>query len=461
LATQCGNLKPLNVSAPSRFDVSANTVSGSPGTRQRLAAILAADAAGYSRLMASDERETVAALDAARAAFRAAISSHGGRVIDMAGDSVLAVFDTAAGAVSTALEVQQALERLVQGVPADRRLRFRIGVHLGDLIEKEDGSVYGNGVNIAARLEGLALPGGITVSDAVHAAVRNRVAATFEDIGEQDMKNIADPVRAFRVVGGAQGGSGGALRSLARAGSRRTPAWILGAFAVVLVGSLGVYLGRTSGGHDASGDGRRPEAAGDSPPLRAQPAPLRAEPGAVDAAVVASPFLDWAASEFERIAAAQTPGFGVEAATTKPQFRIGKDRLAFEVKAARGGYLYVMAASTNGEFFMLLPNDVERNNVIRAGETFRFPAGGSRVDVTGPVGTDRLIAVVSTRPRDFSTVGMKQVAGFGVFPKETRADVASRHVGPGSPWAGKPVCDPGAECVDEYGAAVFSSQAVN
>ncbi|HWK85076.1 MAG TPA: adenylate/guanylate cyclase domain-containing protein, partial [Caldimonas sp.] len=184
-------------------------MSGSPGTRQRLAAILAADAAGYSRLMASDERETVAALDAARAAFRAAISSHGGRVIDMAGDSVLAVFDTAAGAVSTALEVQQALERLVQGVPADRRLRFRIGVHLGDLIEKEDGSVYGNGVNIAARLEGLALPGGITVSDAVHAAVRNRVAATFEDIGEQDMKNIADPVRAFRVVGGAQGGSGG------------------------------------------------------------------------------------------------------------------------------------------------------------------------------------------------------------------------------------------------------------
>jgi hypothetical protein len=120
--------------------------------RQRLAAILAADVAGYSRLMAADERATVAALDAARAVFRAQIESNRGRVIDMAGDSVLAVFEAATGAVSAALAVQRQLERASVEVPDDRRMRFRIGVHLGDVIEKPDGTVYGDGVNIAARL---------------------------------------------------------------------------------------------------------------------------------------------------------------------------------------------------------------------------------------------------------------------------------------------------------------------
>jgi len=155
--------------------------------------------AGYSRLMAADERATVQALDAARALFRSRIQAHQGRVIDMAGDSVLAVFETAAGAVLAALDVQQEIESCLGHVPEDRRMRFRVGVHLGDVIEKGDGTVYGDGVNIAARLEGLALPGGITVSDAVECAVRNKVSARFVDQGEQSVKNIAHPVRAFRV----------------------------------------------------------------------------------------------------------------------------------------------------------------------------------------------------------------------------------------------------------------------
>ena len=173
--------------------------------KQRLAAILAADAAGYSRLMAADERATVAALDAARAVFRAQIESTGGRVIDMAGDSVLAVFETATGAVSAALAIQQQLTSLAAGVPDDRRMRFRIGVHLGDVIEKADGTVYGDGVNIAARLEGLAEPGGITVSESIRTAVKGKVSASFEDQGAQQVKNIAEPVRAFavRAAGGA------------------------------------------------------------------------------------------------------------------------------------------------------------------------------------------------------------------------------------------------------------------
>ena len=173
---------------------------GETTVRQRLAAILAADVAGYSRLMAGDELATLAALDSARGIFREHIETHQGRVIDMAGDSVLAVFDTATGAVAAALAVQEGLVAMAAAVPEDRQMRFRIGVHLGDVMEKADGTVYGDGVNIAARLEGLAEPGGITVSDAVQSAVRGRVGATFADQGEQQVKNIVHTVHAYRLV---------------------------------------------------------------------------------------------------------------------------------------------------------------------------------------------------------------------------------------------------------------------
>lgn len=168
-----------------------------PSMKQRLAAILAADMAGFSRLMSADEHGTVAGLDAARRVFRTHIERNQGRVIDMAGDSVLAVFETAAGAVTAAMTVQQELDR----PPSDvlRAMRFRIGVHLGDVIEKSDGTVYGDGVNIAARLEGLAQPGGVTVSDAVKTALRGKVNAIFQDLGDQRVKNIAEPVRAYQI----------------------------------------------------------------------------------------------------------------------------------------------------------------------------------------------------------------------------------------------------------------------
>ncbi len=149
-----------------------------PVTKQRLAAIMAADVAGYSRLMGADENATVVALDAARAVFKTRIGSTGGRVVDMAGDSVLAVFETASGAVSTALAIQDELASLVADVPKDRRMRFRIGVHMGDVLEKADGRVYGDGVNIAARLQALCEPGGIVISDSVRSAVKGKVIAT-------------------------------------------------------------------------------------------------------------------------------------------------------------------------------------------------------------------------------------------------------------------------------------------
>jgi len=184
------------------------------GLRQRLMAILAADVAGYSRLMAADERATVAALDAARRVFVVQIRANRGRVIDMAGDSVLAVFETANGAVSAALAVQHELGSSTSAVAEDHRMRFRIGVHLGDVIEKSDGTIYGDGVNIAARLEGLAEPGGIAVSESIRTAVKGKVSASFEDRGEQRVKNIAEPVRAYRILAGGTSKSGSTASSL-------------------------------------------------------------------------------------------------------------------------------------------------------------------------------------------------------------------------------------------------------
>jgi predicted ATPase/class 3 adenylate cyclase/DNA-binding winged helix-turn-helix (wHTH) protein len=167
--------------------------------RHRLAAILAADAAGYSRVMAEDDRVALATLDAARAVFRRHIEAQGGHIIDTAGDSVLASFETATGAVRAAVAIQRKLSTAAHDQHNAARLSFRIGVHLGDVLEKADGSVYGDGVNIAARLQALCEPGGVMVSQAVHGAVASRIRGGFDDAGEQAMKNISHPVRAFRL----------------------------------------------------------------------------------------------------------------------------------------------------------------------------------------------------------------------------------------------------------------------
>ena len=179
--------------------MSVEQQSAANGIRHRLLAILAGDAVGYSRLMAADDRATVASLDEARGVFRAHIASHAGRIVDTAGDSVLAAFDTAAGAVLAALAIQRQLLAQAEPLPESRRMHFRIGLHLGDVIEKADGTLYGDGVNIAARLQALGAPGDVTVSQAVHDAVLDRVDAAFDDLGAQPMKNIARPVRVYRV----------------------------------------------------------------------------------------------------------------------------------------------------------------------------------------------------------------------------------------------------------------------
>src|SRR5262249_11662398 len=167
---------------------------------RKLEAILAADVAGYSRLMQEDDEATVATLEAYRGIFREKIQAYRGRVVDMAGDSVLAVFDAATGAVRAAFDIQAVLAERNVTLPETRRMRFRIGVNLGEVIERPDGTVYGDGVNVAARLEGICEPGGVTVSGTVFDQVKNRVHVGFDFIGEQQVKNIVELVRAYRVV---------------------------------------------------------------------------------------------------------------------------------------------------------------------------------------------------------------------------------------------------------------------
>ena len=168
--------------------------------KRRLAAILSADVAAYSRPMGDDERATMDTLNAYRKVFRKHISDRGGRVVDTAGDSVLAVFDSVVEAVHCAVDVQGELEGCNAGLPEDRRMRFRVGVNLGDILEQDDGTIYGDGVNVAARLESLAEPGGICLSGSAYEQVEGKTNRSFEDIGAHAVKNISRPVRAFRMT---------------------------------------------------------------------------------------------------------------------------------------------------------------------------------------------------------------------------------------------------------------------
>ena len=172
------------------------------GVEQRLAAILAADVAGYTRLMADDEKATIATITEFRSVFRGHIESNGGRVVDMAGDSILAVFASAAGAVRAAVAAQAALGEHNAELAEPRRMHFRVGINLGDIHEHPDGTVYGDGVNVAARLESLARPGGVMISEFAYQQVRRSPDMAFADAGEHDVKNVAEPVRAYRLLGG-------------------------------------------------------------------------------------------------------------------------------------------------------------------------------------------------------------------------------------------------------------------
>ena len=172
---------------------------------RRLAAILAADVVGSCRLIGIDEEGTLAQLKALRKTlFDPKIAQHHGRIVKNTGDGALVEFASVVDAVRCADEIQRSVAEQNTDVPQDKRIEFRIGVHVGDIIIDEN-DIYGDGVNIAVRLEGIAEPGGISISDDAHRQIRGKVDITFEDLGSQSLKNIAEPMRVWRVPNGRAG----------------------------------------------------------------------------------------------------------------------------------------------------------------------------------------------------------------------------------------------------------------
>ncbi len=196
--------------------------------KRRLAAILAADAVGYSRLMAADEEGTMRILAAHRAMIDGIIELQQGRIVNTAGDSVIAEFESPVQAVRCAVEIQDALRTRNDSLPQDKRLVFRIGVNLGDVMVKGD-DLLGDGINIAARLESIADPGGICMSSSVYDQIAGKLDLSFVDVGHKSLKNIDRPVRVYRIN---RDGRSGTIRARGLSPAAR---WLTGLAAMALL----------------------------------------------------------------------------------------------------------------------------------------------------------------------------------------------------------------------------------
>jgi len=266
--------------------------------KRKIAAIFAADIAGYSRLVAEDEEETLRRLASYRQVTDDFIARYGGRIFNTAGDAVLAEFPSAVEAVRCAIDIQESLRTRNMAYPASRHMSFRIGITIGDVVER-DGDLLGDGVNIAARLEGLAEVGGICISRSVHEQVANKLSVQFADIGAQEVKNIPTPVHAYMVAMRREDGTYSmpqVKKKLASATATPNWMWPLAVVVVCLV-AIGVggflYLARlempagSKGSSSASNDAApapspsvapaatpAPKTAAPAPPPSPAPAPI-------------------------------------------------------------------------------------------------------------------------------------------------------------------------------------------
>ena len=229
-------LKPAYIFPQQRLSLPNQSEGGMAQDHQqrRLATILAADVFGYSRLMAEDEEYTLRTLKAYRVITDRLINGHEGRIFHTAGDSVLAQFQSAVEAVRCAIAIQQELRVGNAQLDEARRMEFRIGIHVGDVLVEGD-NLYGDGVNIAARLEGLARPGEICISGSVFMLVKNKLSYAFEDMGPQSLKNIPEPVPAFRLTRAA-------AEEPKKSQKRFVLAGIVAILALLIVGTTGWFL---------------------------------------------------------------------------------------------------------------------------------------------------------------------------------------------------------------------------
>ena len=249
--------------------------------KRKIAAIFAADIAGYSRLVAEDEEETLRRLAAYRSVTDDFIAKAGGRIFNTAGDAVLAEFPSAVEAVRCAIDIQESLRTRNMAYPPSRQMAFRIGITIGDVVER-DGDLLGDGVNIAARLEGLAEVGGICVSRAVHEQVANKLSVQFADIGAQEVKNIPTPVHAYMVAMRREDGTYPTpqVKKPAKPAASGAPGWVwpvvVGVVSVVAISVAGFLyftkLELTSGARDTS-SASKADAPQPSPSLPSSPLP--------------------------------------------------------------------------------------------------------------------------------------------------------------------------------------------
>ncbi len=207
--------------------------------KRRLTCILAADAFGYSQQIGHDEEGTIRVLTAHRAVIDGIITFHGGRIISTAGDSVIAEFASVVEAVRCAVEIQEALKTRNDALPEKSRMLFRVGVNLGDVVVKND-DLLGDGVNVAARLETLAEPGGICISSSVYDQITGKLDLGFLDIGEQALKNISRPIRVYRVSGAGVPQRATPLPLPARRKGRSLP-WGIGATVLVAIAAIAAW----------------------------------------------------------------------------------------------------------------------------------------------------------------------------------------------------------------------------
>ena len=283
--------------------------------KRRLTCILAADAAGYSRQMGQDEEGTIRVLAAHRAVIDGIIIFHQGRIVGTAGDSVLAEFGSAVEAVRCAVEIQEALKTRNDSLPEHRQMHFRVGVNLGDVVVRND-DLLGDGVNVAARLETMAEPGGICISSSVYDQITGKIDLGFQDIGEQTLKNISRPIHVYRVSGAAPPVRPGPSAAPGRAASsaRNRVPWAIGVVVVLAIGAAAAWQGGWL--RFGAPEGARTTAAV-VPAVMPPPAPAVAPPPA--------PALEKSV----------TPGAVVDANETRPQAESGPLRLRAEAQALR------------------------------------------------------------------------------------------------------------------------------
>jgi class 3 adenylate cyclase len=360
--------------------------------KRRLTCILAADAVGYSQQMGRDEEGTIRVLSAHRAVIDGIITFHGGRIMSTAGDSVLAEFSSVVEAVRCAVEIQEALKTRNDALPDISRMQFRVGVNLGDVVVKND-DLLGDGVNVAARLETIAEPGGICISSSVYDQITGKLDLGFQDIGEQTLKNISRPIRVYRVSGT------GVPQRLAPPAPptphvRKPFPWLIGAAAVVAIAGIAAW--QTGWLRFGAADRGNPTnaAAPVVAPAPAPPAPSSAAAGS-PAAVSAPPLKTdadtqrlhadaealkkQAAAEFAR---ARSDAEAVRTARTKADSEAAASRLRAQAEADAArirSEAEAAAARTKSE-----AQAVRRDAEAQVDKTARAPAsaaaGGARYD---------------------------------------------------------------------------------